>query len=183
MGIVVNLFGVPGSGKSTGAAYIFSQLKMAGVNVEIVTEFAKDKVYEESKAVFENQAYIFGKQYFRITRCIDKVDVVITDSPILLSSFYHTDKNDILGNKFDDLVLDVFNKHDNINYYIERVKPYNPIGRFQNESESDALNPVMLNFLLDNKVDYATVKGNKDGYDEIVSDILFIIECRKEAMN
>lgn len=25
---VINLFGVPGVGKSTGAAYIFSQLKM-----------------------------------------------------------------------------------------------------------------------------------------------------------
>ena len=26
--IIVNLFGVPGAGKSTGAAYIFSKLKM-----------------------------------------------------------------------------------------------------------------------------------------------------------
>jgi len=38
--IVINLFGVPSAGKSTGAAYIFSQLKMAGVNAELVTEFA-----------------------------------------------------------------------------------------------------------------------------------------------
>jgi len=48
--LVVNLFGAPGAGKSTGAAYIFSQLKMAGINAELVTEFAKDKVWEESKA-------------------------------------------------------------------------------------------------------------------------------------
>ena len=44
--LVVNLFGAPGAGKSTGAAYIFSQLKMAGINAELVTEFAKDKVWE-----------------------------------------------------------------------------------------------------------------------------------------
>ena len=75
--ILVNLFGAPGAGKSTGAAYIFSRLKMAGVNAELVTEFAKDKVWEENKAVFKNQAYIFGKQYFKISRCADKVDVVI----------------------------------------------------------------------------------------------------------
>ena len=62
--ILVNLYGAPGAGKSSGAAYIFSKLKMAGVNAELVTEFAKDKVYEQSKKVFENQAYIFGKQYF-----------------------------------------------------------------------------------------------------------------------
>ena len=42
--IVVNLFGVPSAGKSTGAAYIFSKLKMAGINAELITEFAKDKV-------------------------------------------------------------------------------------------------------------------------------------------
>ena len=60
--ILINLFGAPGAGKSTGAAYIFSQLKMRGVNVELVTEFAKDKVWEKSVEVFNNQAYIFGKQ-------------------------------------------------------------------------------------------------------------------------
>lgn len=59
--IVVNLFGTPGSGKSTGAAYIFSQLKMAGINAELVTEFAKDKVWENNEEVFKNQAYMFGK--------------------------------------------------------------------------------------------------------------------------
>ena len=97
--LVVNLFGAPGAGKSTGAAYIFSRLKLAGINAELVTEFAKDKVWEESKAVFQNQAYIFGKQYFRISRVQDKVDVVITDSPILLSPFYTDDP--VLGDEFD----------------------------------------------------------------------------------
>ena len=42
--LVVNLTGAPGAGKSTGAAYVFSQLKMRGINCELVTEYAKDKV-------------------------------------------------------------------------------------------------------------------------------------------
>lgn len=45
--LVVNLFGTPGAGKSTGAAYIFSELKMRGINAELVIEFAKDKVWEK----------------------------------------------------------------------------------------------------------------------------------------
>lgn len=105
--LIINLFGAPGAGKSTGAAYVFSQLKAAGVNAELVTEFAKDKVWEGTKAVFENQAYIFGKQYFRISRLEGKVDVVITDSPILLSAFYN-DNDHVLGEEFDKLVLDKF---------------------------------------------------------------------------
>ena len=51
--LVVNLFGAPGAGKSTGASYVFSQLKMMGVNAELVTEFAKDKVWEGSEAVLK----------------------------------------------------------------------------------------------------------------------------------
>ena len=53
--LIVNFFGPPGSGKSTAAAYVFSKLKMAGVNAEIVTEYAKDKVWEENNEVFKNQ--------------------------------------------------------------------------------------------------------------------------------
>ena len=58
--LVVNLFGVPGAGKSTGAAYIFSCIKMAGINAELITEYAKDKVWERNDEAFRNQAYIFG---------------------------------------------------------------------------------------------------------------------------
>lgn len=79
--IVINLFGAPGSGKSTGATYIFTALKLLGVNVELITEFAKDKVWGNNIEAINNQAYIFGEQSFRMSRCKDKVDVIVTDSP------------------------------------------------------------------------------------------------------
>lgn len=44
--LVINLFGAPGAGKSTGAAIVFAELKKRGVNAELVTEFAKDKTWE-----------------------------------------------------------------------------------------------------------------------------------------
>ena len=110
--IIVNLFGVPGAGKSTGAAYIFSQLKMKGINAELITEFAKDKVWENNEKVFKNQLYLFGKQSFRISRVQDEVDVIITDSPLLLSIFYN--KTPILGEHFNYVVYDVFNSYNNI---------------------------------------------------------------------
>ena len=52
--LVVNLYGAPGSGKSTGAAYLFSRLKMNGVDCEYVPEFAKSAVWEEN-----NQSKIY----------------------------------------------------------------------------------------------------------------------------
>lgn len=52
--LVVNLYGAPCAGKSTAAAYIFSRLKMAGVNCELITEFAKDMVYDGNDAAFRN---------------------------------------------------------------------------------------------------------------------------------
>lgn len=169
--ILINLYGAPGAGKSTGAAYIFSQLKMAGVNVELVTEFAKDKVWEESKEVFNNQVYIFGKQYFKISRCMNKVDVVVTDSPLLLSCIYNTDP--ILGEEFNTLVKKVANSFNSRNYFIHRVKDYNPKGRFQSAEESDKLKDKILDFILSNDINITgMVSGNIEGYDYIVQEIL-----------
>lgn len=172
--LVVNLFGAPGAGKSTGAAYVFSKLKLAGINAELVTEFAKDKVWEGSQAVFQNQAYIFGKQYFRISRLQDKVDVVITDSPILLSSFYN--KDEVLGKELDALVTKVFESYQNLNVFINRVKPYNPAGRFQTEAESDMLADDLFDFLNKHGVICKHYTGSEDGYDVLVKDILDVIK-------
>lgn len=172
--IVVNLFGTPGSGKSTGAAYIFAKLKLAGINAELVSEFAKDKVWEETKAVFENQAYIFGKQSFRLSRCKDKVDVIITDSPLPLSIFYNKNK-DIYGPHFDKFVMDVFNSYQNVSYLLNRVKPYNPAGRFQTEEESNALKAPMIELLKKHSIDYVEMDGNVQTYETIAENTIALL--------
>lgn len=167
--IIVNLFGAPGAGKSTGAAYIFSKLKMLGVNAELVTEFAKDKVWENNTEVLSNQTYIFGKQYFRISRCADKVDVIVTDSPLLLSALYNN--SDLLGEEFNNLVAKIFKSYDSVNYFIERDKPYNPKGRLQTEDESDALAIQIKDMLNKYNIHYQCCKGNFDMYERIVNEV------------
>ena len=163
---------------STGAAYIFSKLKLASVNAELVTEFAKDKVWEDTKAVFENQAYIFGKQSFRISRCEGKVDVIVTDSPLPLSIFYNKNTH-IYGTSFNKFVMDVFNHYNNYNFFIHRVKPYNPKGRFQSEEESNALKKPMMDFLTRYNIHHWGVSGCLEGYDSIVDTVL----CKLREMN
>lgn len=178
---VVNLFAQPGAGKSTGAAYIFAKLKMAGVNAELITEFAKDKVWEENKEVFKNQAYLFGKQYYRMSRCKDKVDVLVTDSPLLLSILYNEDET--LGREFNAVVGNVFNSFNNLNYWINRVKPYNPKGRHQTEEEADGLIPILRFIMRDNHVEWTEYRGIEEDYDKIVEDVLrHLEEFNKESM-
>ena len=171
--IVINLFGAPGAGKSTGAAYIFSQLKLKNINAELITEFAKDKVWEENKEVFKNQAYIFGKQSFKMSRCKDKVDVIITDSPLFLSALYNT--NEVLGEDFNKVVLNVFNSYNNFNIFVQRVKPYNPIGRNQTAEESDALALELKNKLQEKGIPYIRITGEQASYDSIINEIMKVL--------
>ena len=172
--IIVNLFGAPGAGKSTGAAYIFSLIKMAGIDAELVTEFAKDKLWEENKAVFENQAYIFGKQSFRLSRCIGKVDVIVTDSPLPLNIYYN--KSDVSKENFNNYVLDVFNSHKNINYYLARDKEYNPNGRFQTEEESDKIGNEILNILNKYYIPFTYLSGDTKSYTQIANRIIKLVK-------
>lgn len=169
--IVVNLFGGPGSGKSTGAAYIFSQLKMRNINAELVTEFAKDKTWENNLEALKNQSYIFGKQSFRLSRLNGKVDVIITDAPLINSIIYNNDE--VLGDKFNEVVKNVHNSFTNYNVFIKRVKKYNISGRSQTEEEAKLLDKKIKDIL--NKFDYTEVEGNVDGYNEIVSNIMKLI--------
>ncbi len=143
---------------------------MYGVNAELVTEFAKDKVWENNTEVFRNQAYLFGKQSFRLSRCKDKVDVIVTDSPLPLSIFYNNDPS--LTENFHKSVMDVFNSYNNLNYLLLRTKPYNPIGRHQTEEESDALKEPMVLLLNKRNIPYCEVDGDIDGYERIVNDVM-----------
>lgn len=168
--IVVNLFGAPGTGKSTGAAYVFAKLKMAGVDAELVTEFAKDKTWEHNSMVLSNQFYVFGKQNFRLARVANQVEVVVTDSPLILSNYYAGD--DPVMDNFKKSCIDAFNIYNNVNFLLKRVKPYNPNGRRQTEAESDQIHLIIQKMIEDEGLQYYMINGDEAGYNSIVEIIL-----------
>lgn len=170
--LIVNLYGAPGAGKSTGAAYIFYKLKSSGIDAELVTEYAKDKVWEEHDMVFKDQCYIFGHQHFRLTRLIGKVRVIVTDSPLLLSAFYG-DKR--ITDQLAKIASITLGQNTSISYFIERKKKYNPNGRFQTEEESNKISGEIKSFIESLGVRYTSVEGTEQGYDKIVDDILSYI--------
>lgn len=168
--LVVNLFGSPGTGKSTLSAYIFSQLKLMGVNCELVFEFAKDLVWEENYKALENQLYVSGQQSYRLSRLKDKVDVVIVDNPLILGGFYNHDEN--IDEDLNRLLLKIFNSYNNMNFFLRRVKKYNPIGRMQTEEESNQIAWKLLNLLIDSQLEYEIVEGNLEGGNYILDKIV-----------
>lgn len=171
--LVVNLFGAPGAGKSTGAAYVFSQLKIKGVNAELVTEFAKDMTWEKNKKALTNQIYMLGNQLQRIYRCQDEVDVIVTDSPILLNILYNN--NPVLDESFEKLVVNIFKSYNNLNYYVQRVKKYNPVGRNETEEESNKIANKLINLLNKENIPFKYIEGQLEKYQEVVNDVLEVL--------
>ncbi len=176
--IVVNLTGAPGAGKSTGAATIFAELKKLGINAELVTEFAKDKTWEHNTTALNCQEYVFGKQSYRLCRCRDDVDVIVTDSPLPLGLIYNT--NPALDYHFTEVVMNVFNTYENINFFINRVKPYNSKGRNQTAEESDQLSIAIKDLYNRLNIGFVEINGDNDGYAFAVKEVLEYLDFMKK---
>lgn len=175
--IVVNLFGGPGSGKSTGAAYVYSRLKLAGINCELVTEVAKDYVWDESNPMLRDQLLVLANQFHRLRRLDGKVDVAITDSPVILSAIYA--KNDKLwnGNKTFKMLCQLCSIYwSSMNYLVKRWKPYSQVGRVETEEEAMQKDDEILNAMLMDGSSYKVIDGNSMGYEQIVLDVIEVLK-------
>jgi hypothetical protein len=168
---VINLWSGPCAGKSTTAAGLFYEMKKRGIEVELVTEYAKDLVWENRHNILEDQIYVFAKQQRRIARLKDHhIDWVITDSPIPLGLCYT--KPGLLGNNFASLVLEVFDRYQNHNFFLTRRVPFNPVGRNQ-KTEQDALHldEKILQLLNDHEISYEMVDGGEAAIPQILKHV------------
>lgn len=161
--IIVNLYAGPGAGKSTIMAGVFSELKFRGIDCEMTPEYAKEKVWEGSTKVLENQIYVFGKQLHMIRRLIGKVDVIISDSPILLSLIYA--KNE--SRHFPSLVVDSHMRYPTIDIFLQREKVYNCNGRIHTEEEAHAADDQITTLLRTYQIDSTFIPGNRDAISKI----------------
>ncbi len=143
--LVVNFFGGPGCGKSTTSAWLFSELKSMGISCEYVTEAAKDLTWEGNLEALSCQEYVFGLQSWRMTRVKDKVDIVITDSPLPLSIIYNRGR--LPEPEFSALVWQVYNEYDNINIYLSRSDEYETSGRNESYEEAKEIDNNILNMM------------------------------------
>src|ERR1700753_280660 len=114
---VINLFGQPSAGTSTTAAGLVFLMKCRGMNVELIDEFAKELTWQKRFQCLGDQLYILGQQNQKLERLRDKVDYVITDSPLPLGIIYNQNKRLPSLNKF---IIEVFRSYDNLCFFIEK---------------------------------------------------------------
>lgn len=166
---IINLWGAPSSGKSTTAAGLFFLMKINKRRVELVTEFAKDLVWEKRESVFEEQSYIFGEQNHRLSRLEGQVDFAITDSPLPLPVFYMS--KGYLKN-FPLLVMEQFNRHDNVNYLLRRKSEFETAGRRHTELQSEMIEKELVEFLKSNSINYKELDADPKTPQVIFNDLL-----------
>lgn len=159
--VVINFFAGPGCGKSTTAADLFAYMKHSNLNVELVREWVKDWAYEGRPITKGEQIYVFGKQFKKESLLYGKVDYIITDSPLLLSSYYTEKYNPDLG-EFSSVVKSLIKSFEKdgvsrVNFLLERNKPYSKIGRYETEEQAKQIDKEMERFLIRNDVTFAAV--------------------------
>lgn len=167
--VVINLWGAPGAGKSTTAAGLFFLMKINKLKVELVTEFAKELVWDRHEAFFGDQVGIFAEQNHRLHRLMDHgVDFVITDSPLPLPILYKP-----LGylERFDDLVMEQFHRYNNLNFLLEREHSFEAIGRRHDEREALVKAQQLETFLLEHRIEHEKVVATPQTPQRIFENI------------
>lgn len=154
------VYGAPSSGKSTSAAFLFSEFKRRklGPSVELVQEYVKRYAWTGRTIRPEDQLYVFAEQLRLEEELLHAgVDLIITDSPIWLSVYYgekiqcpYTAEIQAICEKYDK-------KYPALNIYIDRAdRKFDPRGRYQNEAEAKSMDLDLLVFLSANKIRHET---------------------------
>lgn len=153
----INLYGGPGIGKSTTAALIFAELKLLGYNVEITHEYAKELVYEGINLTKADQAMqyrILMEQVRRELIFQNKVDFLISDSPLLLNAYYNGDPGAIHLARWNE-------KPKDLHFYLVRShEHFESKGRSHSEKQSLSIDSNMQKFLEQNGVKLIEVSGS-----------------------
>ncbi len=152
---IIDLYGGPGSGKSTTAAYMFALLKQAGVNAELVREYVKEWAWEGREIGPYDQLYFLGKQIRKESMLYGRVDVIVTDSPVLLGIHYaRAYSPEFIANAIE-FTADHFicqaarDGHEHVHVMLRRSKAYSQAGRYQSEDEAHAIDREVERILVE----------------------------------
>lgn len=155
----INIYAGPGSGKSTKAARLFSDLKLLHLPVEQVTEVAKEWVAIGRDITDYDQVVVFSEQMERELRYLRRGWDVVTDSPLLQQVAYMRRDGCKFEGSLGDLCRFFENDFPSINIFLDRSDiPYNETARWQNLEQAKHLDALILSVLKDYDISYRTYK-------------------------
>ena len=166
--LVINLIGGPCSGKSTVAAELFARLKKMGIKTELVSEYIKDRIYEENKTMPNNQIAIFGMEHYNISNKIGKVEVIVHDGSFINNILYKKEDNQ----EFDNLIVSEYHKFNNLDFFIKRGNiEFEDYGRIHNYEQSLELDEKIKQLYNNCGADFIEVES-RDAVDKIIPIVL-----------
>lgn len=166
--LVINLIGGPCSGKSTVSAELFARLKKMGIHCELVSEYIKDRIYEENKTMPKNQIAIFGMEHYNIATKIGKVEVIVHDGSFLNNIIYKVGEN----KEFDNLIISEYKKFNNLDFFIKRGNiEFEDYGRIHNLKQSKELDKIIRETYDTYGLSYIEVEA-RDAVDKMIPIIL-----------
>ena len=165
--LLVNFIGEPGAGKSTMAAGLFHSLKTRSWNVELVTEYTKELILTGDQWKLADELLVFSEKYRRI-RQLEKVDIVITDSPLINSIVYGERQFGPAGGAFFEKVADSF---DSIYFAVRRVSAYVPYGRMPDEEDAEKAGRAIIQHLERITSDWGWIDGHDRALPELTQKV------------
>lgn len=154
---VINILGGSGIGKSTTAALLYGEMKLAGFHVELVREYIKNWMWEKRQVGKFDQVYISAQQAKAEYNLYGEVDFIITDSPMLLASIYEEYYSP--PNTIKSMVLNHMKKAEANgvifhNFVLKRHKDFDTRGRRETLEQAEEIDARIIQFLDDNDLPY-----------------------------
>jgi hypothetical protein len=162
------LFAGPGAGKSVAAARLFAELKIGGLNVELVSEYIKAWAYKKIVPKSFDQYYIFGKQlHAEDVYLSNGADLIVTDSPLFMQLSYMVRSGLSDCTAFVNVLREFDAAYPALNLFLDRSGiEYKGIGRYENYGQACEMDNRIISLLDELGVDYQLVKSV--AYDEML---------------
>lgn len=170
---VVNLLGGSGLGKSTTAALVFGELKSRGQVTELVREFVKEWAWSGKKVGPFGQSIIYGQQLERESSLYNKVEYLVTDSPLILCPVYQKHYNGHESIKhcvLKDLQIAETMDVVHMNFLLKRQKPFDARGRYEDEKTAKLIDKKVEAFLTYHGIDYILVDCPDEDRVKFIAD-------------
>ena len=169
--ILFNIWGAPGSGKTTTAAALFLAFKKAHYNVELVGEQARHHLQNGSTCLLDDNQFTVSALQFEKVKGLERVgcEIAIAECPFQQGSLY--DEHLIYHEELKALLKKCaeyydLNGHATYNIFVERVHPYRAGERRETEEQAATFIPKIREII--GRPFNMEIYGNDEGHAKLI---------------